>query len=227
MCHFLNLSPEPVRDFFIENPLVRIHFIIEMISWTGFAPWESEFPFPGSLMITFSWTSDVSFSACTQAIINDPRSNHPVTSFTLVIIKNKFTDLCENWFLQNDFINTFCEILPLRCQRESALTVHTLLKTSNWVPWENAYYVWDRLKSQFLHDCLNSTNQDLYVQLIPLDQVYKSQVFLYKNQCTGMKNIYAEWGKSRTNTDMFDLMGLWSHFRIPVLGWHAPRKVGD
>jgi len=30
-------------------PLVRIHFIIVMIRWTGLAPWEFEFPFLGSL----------------------------------------------------------------------------------------------------------------------------------------------------------------------------------
>ena len=33
--------------------LVRIHFIIVMIRWTGLAPWEFEFPFPGSLISTF------------------------------------------------------------------------------------------------------------------------------------------------------------------------------
>ena len=33
--------------------LVRIHFIIVMIRWTGLAPWESEFLFPGSLASTF------------------------------------------------------------------------------------------------------------------------------------------------------------------------------
>ena len=33
--------------------LVRIHFIIVMIRWTGLAPWEFEFPFPGSLTSTF------------------------------------------------------------------------------------------------------------------------------------------------------------------------------
>ena len=41
------------REFFIENLLVGIHFIIEMIWWTGLAPWELEFPFPGSLASTF------------------------------------------------------------------------------------------------------------------------------------------------------------------------------
>ena len=37
------------REFSIVNLLVRIHFIIVMIRWTGLAPWEFEFPFPGSL----------------------------------------------------------------------------------------------------------------------------------------------------------------------------------
>jgi len=33
------------RLLFIANLLVRIHFVIEMIKWTGLAPWEFEFPF--------------------------------------------------------------------------------------------------------------------------------------------------------------------------------------
>ena len=41
------------REFFIDNLLVRIHFIIEMVWWTGLAPWEFEFPFPGSHISTF------------------------------------------------------------------------------------------------------------------------------------------------------------------------------
>jgi len=41
------------REFCIDNLLVRIHFIIVMIRWTGLAPWEFEFPFPGSLTFTF------------------------------------------------------------------------------------------------------------------------------------------------------------------------------
>ena len=36
-----------------DNLLVRIHFIIVMIRWTGLAPRELEFPFPGSLASTF------------------------------------------------------------------------------------------------------------------------------------------------------------------------------
>ena len=41
------------REFCIDNLLVRIHFIIAMIWWTGLTPWEFEFPFPGSLTSTF------------------------------------------------------------------------------------------------------------------------------------------------------------------------------
>jgi len=41
------------REISIDNLLVRIHFIIEMIWWTGLAPWEFEFPFPGSHTSTF------------------------------------------------------------------------------------------------------------------------------------------------------------------------------
>ena len=47
------------REFFIDNLLVRVHFIIVMIGWTGLAPWEFEYPFPGSLTSTFlvhDWT---------------------------------------------------------------------------------------------------------------------------------------------------------------------------
>ena len=38
------------REIFIDKLLVRIHFIIVMIRWTGLAPWEFEFTFPGSLI---------------------------------------------------------------------------------------------------------------------------------------------------------------------------------
>ena len=41
------------RKFFIDNLLVRIHFIIVMIRWTGLAPCEFGFPYPGSLTSTF------------------------------------------------------------------------------------------------------------------------------------------------------------------------------
>ena len=32
-------APLQEREFFIENLMVRIHFIIVMIRWTGLAPW--------------------------------------------------------------------------------------------------------------------------------------------------------------------------------------------
>ena len=40
------------RVFIIDVLLVRIHLIIVMIWWTGLAPWEHEFPVPGSLIST-------------------------------------------------------------------------------------------------------------------------------------------------------------------------------
>jgi len=43
----------PEREFFTDNLLVRIHFIIEMIWLTGLAPWDFELTFPGSLTSTF------------------------------------------------------------------------------------------------------------------------------------------------------------------------------
>jgi len=44
--HCRDLPPE--RESFIDNLLVRIHFIIVMIRWTGLAQWEFEFRFPGA-----------------------------------------------------------------------------------------------------------------------------------------------------------------------------------
>ena len=35
------------KEFFIDNLLVRFHFIIVMIRWTGLAPWEFEWGLPG------------------------------------------------------------------------------------------------------------------------------------------------------------------------------------
>ena len=45
------------REFFMVNLLVRIHFIIVMIRWTGLAQWEFESPFPGGLTSTFLFLS--------------------------------------------------------------------------------------------------------------------------------------------------------------------------
>ena len=43
----------PERDFFIDNLLVRIHFIVVMMRWSGLAPLEFVSSFPGSLTSTF------------------------------------------------------------------------------------------------------------------------------------------------------------------------------
>ena len=45
-------SRQREREFFIDNLLVRIHFIIVMMRWTGLAPWEFEFPFANSLSLS-------------------------------------------------------------------------------------------------------------------------------------------------------------------------------
>ena len=50
--HTISLSPA-ARESSVDNVLVRINLIIEMIRWTGLAPWEFEFPFPGCLISTF------------------------------------------------------------------------------------------------------------------------------------------------------------------------------
>ena len=50
-------GPGTEGDFFVNNLLVRIHSIIVMVRWTGLAPWELDFPFPGSLTSTFLWSA--------------------------------------------------------------------------------------------------------------------------------------------------------------------------
>jgi len=53
MCASWKAGGSAEREFFINNLLVRIHIIVVMIRWTGLAPWEFEFPFPGSHTSTF------------------------------------------------------------------------------------------------------------------------------------------------------------------------------
>jgi len=70
-------------EFVIDNLLVRIHFIIEMIWWTGLAPWVFEFPFPGSLTATFLGSGRVQGragqSACVQGYLAHKKTHHPRT----------------------------------------------------------------------------------------------------------------------------------------------------
>jgi len=53
-------GPAPTeREFFIDNLLVRIHFIIVTIRWTGLAPREFEFPSVGQ-----QWTRQRQCKCC-------------------------------------------------------------------------------------------------------------------------------------------------------------------
>jgi len=56
------------REFFIDNLLVRIHFIIVMIRWTGLAPWGFE------LMPTSTCGS------CTTAVLASGYGAQPLSS---------------------------------------------------------------------------------------------------------------------------------------------------
>ena len=51
------------REFFIDNLLVRIHFSMVMIRWTGLVPREFEFPLAGSLTSTFLNRGEVAWDA--------------------------------------------------------------------------------------------------------------------------------------------------------------------
>ena len=53
IAHPVMTGPQRERELFTDNLLVRIHFIIVMVRWSGLAPWQFEFPFPGSLRSTF------------------------------------------------------------------------------------------------------------------------------------------------------------------------------
>ena len=59
---------EREREFFIDNLLVRIHFIIEMIRWTGLAPWEFEFRFHDNLCFLEKDLAIVSSSSCSSLL---------------------------------------------------------------------------------------------------------------------------------------------------------------
>ena len=69
---FLEKGGPLERDFLIDNLLARNRFIMVMIRWTGLAPWESEFPFPGSLASTFLCERHLSGGQLGRA----PRGSH-------------------------------------------------------------------------------------------------------------------------------------------------------
>jgi hypothetical protein len=68
------------REFFIDDLLFRIHFIIVMIRWTGPAPWQFEFPFPGSLTSAFLGRAATSLSQDRLSDLILPRATEGVLS---------------------------------------------------------------------------------------------------------------------------------------------------
>ena len=84
-CHPAVLSMTE-KELLIGNLLVRIHFIIETIWWTGLAPWELEFPFPGSRTSTFLAPLREVFSSCLRMCMRRSYVSHLqgrlVTCFT-------------------------------------------------------------------------------------------------------------------------------------------------
>jgi len=66
------------REFLIDNLLVRIHFAIVIIWWTGLAPWEVESSFPGSLIST----SPEQWYRMRRAVCSAPMAWRWILSFT-------------------------------------------------------------------------------------------------------------------------------------------------
>ena len=76
----LRVARLPLPPFFIDNLLVRNHFIILMIRWTGLASWEFEFPCPGSLTSTFPQVSILTMSLCASHAY--PRNRAPLGHYS-------------------------------------------------------------------------------------------------------------------------------------------------
>ena len=93
------LHPEPSiqarsaavqREVLIDNLLVRNHFIIAMIRWTGLAPWEFEFPLPGSLTSTFLQSTPyqhASNTVASSAVLAAKRGGNRLTYFSDMCLK--------------------------------------------------------------------------------------------------------------------------------------------
>ena len=74
---------------FIDNLLVRIRFVVEVIWWTGLAPWEFEFPFPGSLISTFLVRARKLCSAGDPLHHSTPNTVEPMARGGLVLHDNR------------------------------------------------------------------------------------------------------------------------------------------
>ena len=64
-------------DFVETKKVCGINFIIVMISWTGLAPWEFEFPFPGSLTSTLLTQNGVEWHLSARRMIDHITAQHP------------------------------------------------------------------------------------------------------------------------------------------------------
>ena len=117
----------PEREFCIDNLLVRIHFIIVMIRWTGLAPWEFEFPFPGSLTSTFLGMSNISVGAserlywarpiCVYNLDSDVACERLQVAVRILTLGLKVEGLAFRQFLTRPWVwkegfSFFCEGVP-------------------------------------------------------------------------------------------------------------------
>jgi len=77
------------REFFIDNLLVRIHFITVMIWWTGLAPWEFKFSFPGSCIPPF-------LGRCHTTAWKQCRRGHDTRRVGVDICHHSFETRCDS-----------------------------------------------------------------------------------------------------------------------------------
>ena len=96
LAHRLQHILQKERQPFSDNLLVRIHCIIEMIWWTGLAPWVFEFRVPGSLMRTQH--QPLALAHRLQHVLQTPWAQYPAVEriwhtyrCTSIIKKNNHT----------------------------------------------------------------------------------------------------------------------------------------
>ena len=102
------------REFLIDNLLVRIHFVIEMIWWTDFAPCEFELPFRSSLISDF-------------LVPGDLLRLYAFRAFSLAVPKSMNGGACDAELLNVTllFLTTWCKFTGRRA--ESRVVTCTVL----------------------------------------------------------------------------------------------------
>ena len=116
-----------VASPFIDSLLVRIHFIIIMIWWTGLAPCEFVFPFPGTRISTFLVLFLLLLSAASQRRrvppLPSPRARVPTTpissSVSLGLTRN-IVSFDSTQIAKINFIQGICHPLANRCDLGSS-----------------------------------------------------------------------------------------------------------